>query len=178
MKLRIAGLLLLGSMSAWAQVSTEEAKARLEAKQRAAASQPVDRAELDRLRRENATLKAEVAKLKEQIASIPRDLGVVKDAGPIDQPSKEVAAAIKAKKVLKGMTLAQVQSMFLTGPVKTTEGPGGTTYVFQAGFGEKKNDDGSIFMGNGLERNLHVLIRDGKVVDFTDRKGTAINGGL
>jgi cell division protein FtsB len=79
MKIGTVITLLLASLPALAQVSVEEAKAKLEERQRQrtatlrdAATQPSAIAEVDRLRAENSALKEEVKALKRQLAKNER----------------------------------------------------------------------------------------------------------
>lgn len=92
MPFRMMILAAILSAAAQAHLSPEEARARMDAKARVAATQPVDRAELERLRRENAALKAEVAQLKERLARVAGP-GGQNAAAPVKGPITALNAA-------------------------------------------------------------------------------------
>ena len=76
--------------------------------------------ELARLRRENASLKAEVEKIKQTIASLAKSA---------TKPSDTIAAAIKEGKLVLGMTLEEAQAACKSN-FKTVETKDRIEYMF------------------------------------------------
>lgn len=134
----------------FAQVSVEEARAKLAAK---ATTQPDFRNEIDQLRREVAALKQENNSLKNEIAK--RD-AVAKDIAAKAIQKKAAMTRDEVKEKLVGMTLEEAE-----------EALGGKSYLMEANQrGKLYEIDPSTEAGSRSQTTYHLMVAFGKVKSF------------
>lgn len=162
------GLVVLLSGAAVAQISEDEAKAKLEARQRARAAQRAEKVTITRGELEDQG--AKIIKLEADVRSLRQELAWAKAAIP-QQPATQplgdaIARAVADHKIIEGMTIAQAWSAIPYHPwfrdeTRTDVGDGVQIVVWRWAF------SGSLGV-KPYQRLLTLRLRDGHVVKYND----------
>ena len=177
-------VLIVAPPAVVAQISVEEAEAKLAQKRAHAATQPAD--QVNELRALVADLRSEIADLKRQIESLKRENAMLRKpqaavsdkkrgAAGAKQPPTRKEADAEASELKKGMTYDQVLAIFGK-PRQSDTGADGRTvamWMHQEGAHALKGGGGyTPIAGGGYDRRLTVFFVDGKVDDFHLERGS------